>query len=195
MNLWFLVSVAALAIAGAAAFKWWQAVGNAVTIAVGSRGPTVRSFEVTAASAHLSTLRPILDFVAQQDAYRIWLVMETPVGQAPNARFAETDYFIERIDAADVGRRIDCECRNVSMFFLTSDPGDNDKLLLAHDLMVRSAQIPERAFLGDTGAVVTLMRASDLMQIVCVTPPGELVFHELCDIIVRAGMKAVVVKS
>ena len=195
MNPWLFASVALVAVAGAAIYKWWQAVSGAVTIAVGSRGPTVRSFEIQSAAAHLATVRPLLDFIAQQDAYRIWLVMETPVGQAPNARFAETDYFIERIDAADVTKRIECECRNVSMFFLNADPGDSTRLLLAHDLVVKSAQIPERAFLGDTGAVVTLMRASDLMQIVAVTPPGELIFHELCDAIARAGKKAVVVKS
>ena len=195
MNPWLLASVALAVVAAAAVYKWWLAVSGAVTIAVGSRGPTVRSFEVMDASVHLPVVRPILDFVAQQDAYRIWLVMETPVGKSPNAHFAETDYFIERIDAADVARRIDCECRNVSMFFLNADPRDNNQILLAHDLVVKSAQIPERAFFGDTGAVVTLMRASDLMQIVSVTPPGELVFHELCDLIAKAGRKAVVVKS
>lgn len=195
MNPWLFAGVALVAVAGAAVYKWWQAASGAVTIAVGSRGPTVRSFEIQSASAHLETVRPVLDFIAQQDAYRIWLVLETPTGQAPNASFAETDYFIERIDAADVTRRIDSECRNISMFFLNADPSNDNQLLLAHDLVVKSAQIPERAFLGDTGAVVTLMRASDLMQIVAVAPPGELIFHELCDSIARAGKKAVVVKS
>ena len=55
------------------------------------------------------------------------------------------------------------------MFFLNADPENSDKLLLAHDLVVKSAQIPERAFLGDTGAVVTPMRARPLLQIVAVT--------------------------
>ncbi|MBI5529230.1 MAG: hypothetical protein HY897_23135 [Deltaproteobacteria bacterium] len=195
MNIWFLIAVALAAVAGTAVFKWFAAVRGTVEIAVGSRGPTVRSFEIASASSHLDTVRPILDFVAQQDAYRIWLVMETPVGRAANARFSETDYFIEQIGAPDAARRLDAECRNLSMFFLNADPGDNDKLLLAHDLLVRSAQIPERAFLGDTGAVVTLMRASDLLQIVSVAPPAEAVFHDLCDMIAKAGKRAVVRKS
>jgi hypothetical protein len=195
MNIWFLVAVALAAVAGAAVFKWLGAVRGTVEIAVGSRGPTVRSFEVSAASSHLETLRPILDFIAQQDAYRIWLVMETPAGKPPNARFSETDYFIEQIGTPDAGHRLDSECRNLSMFFLNSDPADHERLLLAHDLLVKSAQIPERAFLGDTGAVVTLMRASDLLQIVSVAPPAEVVFHDLCDMIAKSGKRAVVRKS
>lgn len=134
-----------------------------VPVRVGRRGDSVLAIEIPY-NDEKDVLMTIARGIMDISTYRSLLVCSGVQDKPPNSNIADRDYYIGTLTEEEVAKfRIDSRFDDISIFLLNEEVKDREKILLTHDLIVHSAQIPDRELLLDSGFILTVIAKSNLL--------------------------------
>lgn len=138
---------------------------RAYQIRIGKRGSSVIASEMPFDN-NFELASRIISFLRELSDYQIYLVCSGVNDKAPNRTISEREYFIGKLTLEDVEKlELKTPFKDISIFLLNEEIEDIDKILLTHDLIVNSAQIPDREILLESGFIFTLIAPSNLIVV------------------------------
>lgn len=147
------------------AFLFIREKGSIVPVRVGRRGDSVLSIEIPY-NNEKDVLITIAGDIMGLSTYRSFLVCSGVQDRPPNSNITDRNYYIGTLTEEEVAKfRIDSKFDDISIFLLNEEIKEKEKILLTHDLIVHSAQIPDRELLLDSGFILTVIAKSNLLII------------------------------
>jgi hypothetical protein len=136
---------------------------KAFQIRIGRRGSSVIASEMPFDN-NFELVGRMISFLRELSDYQIYLVCSGVNDKAPNRTISEREYFIGKLTTEEAEKfEIKMPFKDISIFLLNEEVEETDKILLTHDLIVNSAQIPDRELLLESGFIVTLIAPSNLI--------------------------------
>ncbi len=189
----FLVIVF-LVIAFVFIFLYYNERKGVVPIRIGRRGSSVFSLE-TPYESEEETFRALIRELKDVSEYKFFMVCSGKSSMSPNTNISDKDYFVgalplEEIEKISPGG----DFKDISIFMLNEEVEEKDKLVLTHDLIVNSAQIPDREILLESGFIITAIKSSNLIIVTGVKGTFASALFSVFDIISQKGRRLLVSK-
>ncbi len=173
---------------------WLREKRGIFVIRIGKRGSSVLAAEMELNNGG-DFVAGIIEHILSLREYRYYLVCSGVSERAPNRTISEKEYFfgkIAREEALDIKPKE--KFNDLSLFILNEEIDGTDKILLTHDLIVNSAQIPDRELLLESGFIITLIKESNLIVITGVREEFEKVIFNVSERLFTKNRRVVFVK-
>lgn len=165
-----------------------------VPIRIGRRGDSILSLEIPYNNEKDILIEVAKDIIRSAE-YRPFLVCSGVQDKPPNSNIAERDYYIGNLTEQEIDNVIDNKFNDISIFLLNEDVGDKNKILLTHDLIVHSAQIPDRELLLESGFILTVAAESNLVIITGIKGHIEKVILTIFEILSQKNKGVLISKT
>ncbi len=176
------------------AFLWLSQKRGYAGIRIGRRGGSVFAAE-TSFGGDFEFAESIIGQINDLNDYRIYLVCSGVPERPPNKNISDKEYFAGRLSPEETGSlKIYRQFKDISFFFLNEEVEDTEKILLTHDLIVNSAQIPDRELLLESGFIVTIISRSDIVAVTGVKGEFEKILFGISDYSFSKGRKVILSK-
>ncbi|MCX7957709.1 MAG: hypothetical protein N3B13_01525 [Deltaproteobacteria bacterium] len=134
-------------------------------VRLGKRGSSVLAAEMEFGS-DFELAEHIMNQIKGINDYHIFLVCSGVPEMPPNQTISDKEYYTGKINPDEsVNLKMHRQFRDISFFFLNEDIQETEKILLTHDLIVNSAQIPDRELLLESGFIVTVISQSNIIVV------------------------------
>lgn len=153
-----------------------------IKIRIGRRGSSVLVAEIDF-NDNFELAENILRTLNDSNNYCVYFVCSGAPDLVAKKNILEKEYYIERFPENRANNlKLNRVFKDISFFFLNKGVEDDGKILLTHDLIVNSAQIPDREILMESGFIFTIIQPSNLIIIIGVRGEFEkLIFHLVED--------------
>jgi len=189
----YLVILLVLIIAGGVVF-YFNEKGRRYIIRIGKRGSSVMCGEMDYNNDR-DTIKQIVHHLCSINEYRIYFVQPEKADgdMKSDLPLSEKPYTCSESNNEEVSTLLDKDISNFSIFLMNEEVENKAKVILTHDLIINSAQIPDRELLLESGFIITVIDSSNLLVLTGVRGSFEralvFIFEKLFeksrDIVVR----------
>lgn len=173
---------------------WIREKKGLFVIRIGKRGSSILVAEMDLVNDE-DLVTGIIRQIQDIREYNYYIVCSGMQDRSPNKTLSDREYFLGRLTGDDVqSLKTGENFKDLSIFMLNEEVEDTDKILLTHDLIVNTAQIPDRELLLESGFIITLIKESNLIVITGVRGEFEKVIINISDTLFTKNRRVVLVK-
>lgn len=170
-------------------YLWLKERWSYANIRIGKRGGSILALEIPF-NKDLKLLENILNNIQTYSEFKRFVVTSGVSDSLTEKNPSERQSSVQKVGENE-NLKIYDRFNDLSYLFLNEE-AEESKVLLTHDLIANSAQIPDREILQQNGFIVTVIQQSNLIIVVGIRGEFEKVLFFICEYLFSKGKKVLI---